>query len=278
MADERGPKIGPEDDLRAGANYWDELPEDFRAFLLESAAPISDEVTVSAETPAEPTADAQKADDLKDLEAQLDAVLAKPESEESISTSPQPAAEPKGSAVTEEKERVMREELENDLQAAAFALAREVIGQELQLQPETITDTVRDTLAKIIPVGSPPIGEEERKRIGDSLFEVAFVLARHVIDQEIVLRPDLVVESVREALAKFDHENCVIHLNSADLLIVKEALVKDGSSVGVSFLSDDQIDRGSCIAKNERGTVDTQPSSKLEQLRRNADPDAEESA
>lgn len=182
-----------------------------------------------------------------------------------------PAQEP---AMTEKEELVMREKLAKDISEAAFVLARQVIGQELQLRPELAVDSAREAINKISSQELNALTAQEKSQLEADITEAAFVLARHVIDQEIRLRPELVVNSVRGALLLIAPGNNTIHLNPADLPIVEQArddLKKVGLSTDAPFVADDKIERGGCIIKNENGSVDTQPSSKFEQLKRAAE-------
>ncbi|MBI2302775.1 MAG: hypothetical protein HYU66_28040 [Armatimonadetes bacterium] len=108
------------------------------------------------------------------------------------------------------------------------------------------------------------------QQLETDLTEAAFVLARQVVGQELRLRPELVVDSVREALGKVAPNGVTVRLHPEDLPHVMEVLVDLRAELGlgdVDFAEDPRVERGGCLVTTENGTVDTQPGSKLEQLR-----------
>lgn len=208
--------------------------------------------------------------DISERQRQIDAMLVEG-SEPAASKFPESA--PVHEDLTQAPEAIPEtlRPIRDDLRESAFVLARQVLGQELLLVPEQITEDVNEIVTRVVPANMDSLEEHEREKIEAELTEAAFVLALKVIEEEVHLRPELVIESVREATKKVN-SNIIgtLRLNPADLAIVRPAWDdpnQDISLHGVSLVADEGIERGGCILENAQGKIDTRPSSKLEQLK-----------
>ncbi len=108
-------------------------------------------------------------------------------------------------------------------------------------------------------------------RMEESVLDIAFTVAEKVLGQEIQARPELVVESVRQALARMSDNDLTIRVHPDDMPIVQEAMweLRNERSTGdmLSFQQDARVDRGGCIVEGENGTVDARLSTKLDLAR-----------
>lgn len=124
--------------------------------------------------------------------------------------------------------------------------------------------------------------QEIRERYGQQLeeleqraVEAALEIARRVIGSELQSRPELVLDSVREALALAGTGELTVHVHPADLPYLQPALLelqrfRTGDDF-ITFDEDPTVERGGCRVSGPNGTIDTQPSSKLSQFQSLAD-------
>jgi flagellar assembly protein FliH len=92
------------------------------------------------------------------------------------------------------------------------------------------------------------------------MVEVAMNAARHIVDREIKISPEIVLESIRAAMEQVVEGSAVhLHLNPADIDAlegdIREKFVVPGRQ-GLDIVNDPRIDRGGCLIETEYGLVD----------------------
>lgn len=101
------------------------------------------------------------------------------------------------------------------------------------------------------------IAKMERE-MAETLLKLAVDLARQVVRESIVVRPELIVPVISEALSGIARtaEPGGIHVNPADLSIVEERLGDALAHAGWKAFADDRIERGGCVVDFAGGQVD----------------------
>lgn len=92
------------------------------------------------------------------------------------------------------------------------------------------------------------------------MVKVAMTAARHTVEREIKLSPDIVLESIRAAMGQVVEGSVVhLHLNPSDIEAledeIKERFAVPGSA-GLDIVNDPGIDRGGCLIETEYGLID----------------------
>ena len=92
------------------------------------------------------------------------------------------------------------------------------------------------------------------------MVKVIMTAARHIVEREIKLSPDIVLESIRAAMAQVVEGSVAhLHLNPFDIDAleseIKEKFAQQGST-GLNIVSDPGIDRGGCLIETEYGLID----------------------
>jgi len=120
------------------------------------------------------------------------------------------------------------------------------------------------------------LGEERREffdRVEPEVVRLASAIAEKIIGEEMELRPERVVDLVREAMKRLrDREALCIRVSPQDLDLVKEA--RDdlmGSVDGVrklELVEDRRVDRGGCVIESENGALDARIKTQMSEIER----------
>ena len=120
------------------------------------------------------------------------------------------------------------------------------------------------------------LGEERREffdRVEPEVVRLASAIAEKIIGEEMELRPERVVDLVREAMKRLrDREALRIRLSPQDMDLVKEA--RDdliGSVDGVrklELVEDRRVDRGGCVIESENGALDARVKTQMAEIER----------
>lgn len=162
------------------------------------------------------------------------------------------------------------------LREEAAAEARAELAQQQDPMAGTAVEELQ-AAARALSQAAQQVGAawlEQQRQHEMELTEAAFMLARQVLGVELEARPELVVESVRDALGRLAPGESTVRLHPEDMPIVMRVLIELQTELNlsdVSFEEDPRVERGGCLVVSESGTVDTQPSSKLAQLRQAAE-------
>lgn len=90
------------------------------------------------------------------------------------------------------------------------------------------------------------------------VLDLAAELARQVVRRELAVRPDAVLPVVREALSLLatDHKPASVRLHPQDLQVVGAALREEFPTSAISWIADEQIERGGCTVESGGMLVD----------------------
>lgn len=82
------------------------------------------------------------------------------------------------------------------------------------------------------------------QEVADEILALATELARQMVRQTLVVRPESVVDLIREALLQLPQAHALIHINPEDLAMTKEYLGEQLSHAGHRLVDDVTITRG----------------------------------
>ncbi len=82
------------------------------------------------------------------------------------------------------------------------------------------------------------------QEVADEILALATELARQMVRQTLVVRPESVVDLIREALLQLPQAHALIHINPEDLSMAKDYLGEHLSHAGHRLIEDATITRG----------------------------------
>jgi flagellar assembly protein FliH len=97
---------------------------------------------------------------------------------------------------------------------------------------------------------------EFQQQVADELLALAIEIARQVVRREIAIRPDLILDVVREALNQLPHQHAVIYLSSRDIGLVRSYLGESLTHAGHRLHEDPQLQAGDCLIETGGTQVD----------------------
>ncbi|MBI5834025.1 MAG: hypothetical protein HZB16_17160 [Armatimonadetes bacterium] len=178
-----------------------------------------------------------------------------------------------------EAERVLAEAMAQaeGMRDQMFQMALEAARAELaqQADPEAAlaTEDLRSA-AQALQTTAEDLALQHQMhaaRLEEAILDIAFEVAEKVLGTEVQARPELVVESVRQALVRMSDNDLTIRVHPDDMPIVQEAMweLRNERNTGdmLSFQQDARVDRGGCIVESENGSVDARLSTKLDLAR-----------
>jgi len=117
--------------------------------------------------------------------------------------------------------------------------------------------------------------DELASRAEQSSIELAFMLARKIIDQELETRPETVVDVARNAVRQvLDCDQVRLRVNPDDLQYLQTAQsdlsALMGNSTRLEVRADNSLKKGDCMIETERGVLDARIASQLDTLRATA--------
>jgi flagellar assembly protein FliH len=109
-------------------------------------------------------------------------------------------------------------------------------------------------------------------RAEQSALELAFVLARKIVGDELQARPEAVADVARMALQQIlSCDEIRLRVNPDDLAYVRavqsDLESKLGEGARLEMRADPSVERGGCVIDTEQGNLDARISSQLETLR-----------
>jgi flagellar biosynthesis/type III secretory pathway protein FliH len=114
-------------------------------------------------------------------------------------------------------------------------------------------------------------GERLAEQARSDALELAFLVARRILEHEISVDPGALLALIRTAIAKAGEANKVeLHLNPKDLELVHAAREDDPAALSfahVSLVADSSLGRGDCLVQTELGTVDGRLATRLQEMR-----------
>ena len=168
----------------------------------------------------------------------------------------------------------------------ARAAEREARERGLAEGMRTVEESYRAKIGRVDSLSAQL--QEEREvffdRVEPELVRLAVSIAEKILDQELELRPELVVDMVRSAMKRLrDRERLRVSVNPRDFEQVRSA--RDdliGAVDGVRKLEvveDRRVDPGGCVIESENGTLDGRIRTQVEEITRALEgvmPDGEE--
>lgn len=94
------------------------------------------------------------------------------------------------------------------------------------------------------------------QRVAENLLALALDVARQVIRQAIAVKPELLLETVREALAQMQHPHATIHLHPEDASLVRSYLGDQLAHAGHRIHEDRRQERGGCLIESGGSQLD----------------------
>ncbi|MDH5719419.1 MAG: flagellar assembly protein FliH [Spirochaetia bacterium] len=174
------------------------------------------------------------------------------------------------------KEAEMRvSDIEHEAYQRGYNAGKEVGYREGQGEVRRLIDRLGTILGNAIDVREQVIKESEKQMV-----EMILVIARKVIKDEIIERKEVVLNNIREAIARIkDRDRIDIRVNFADLELTtahKDEIIKMMESLRkVNIYEDSRVDRGGVIIETDVGAIDARISTQLKEIEeaiRNAKP------
>lgn len=93
-------------------------------------------------------------------------------------------------------------------------------------------------------------------QVADELLMLAVELAREVLRQEISVRPETLLNVVREALAQLPHQHAAIYLHPDDASLLRTHMGEQLTHAGHRIHEDFKLSRGDCVLESGGSQVD----------------------
>lgn len=152
------------------------------------------------------------------------------------------ATEPTSAPVTaEDLDRVRQQAREEGYQAgyAAGELAgREAGAAAVRAEAERLSQAA-DSLAQSLA--------ELDQLVADELLALAIEIARQVVLRDVTVRPDAMINVVREALLQLPHQHATIFLSPGDASLVRSYLGDALTHAGHRLQEDAKLSPGECL-------------------------------
>ncbi len=171
-----------------------------------------------------------------------------------------------------EVERMVKEaemrvaDIEHEAYQKGYNAGREIGYREGQGEVRRLIDRLGTILGNAIDVREQIVRESEKLMV-----EMILMIARKVIKDEIIERKEVVLNNIREALARIKERDRVdIRVNFADLELTtahKDEIVKMMESLRkVNIYEDSRVDRGGVIIETDVGAIDARISTQLKEI------------
>lgn len=171
-----------------------------------------------------------------------------------------------------EVERMVKEaemrvaEIEHEAYQKGHKSGREIGYREGQGEVRRLIDRLGTILGHAIDVREKIVRESEKLMV-----DMIMMIARKVIKDEIIERKEVVLNNIREALARIKERDRIdIRVNFADLELTtahKDEIVKMMESLRkVNIYEDSRVDRGGVIVDTDVGAIDARISTQLKEI------------
>ncbi len=99
---------------------------------------------------------------------------------------------------------------------------------------------------------------ELETRGADALLDLALEIARQVVRREVVVARDALLPALHEAVTLVidQHAHPRVHLNPADLELIRPELDSDAMLKGCRFVPDAAVANGGCRVETAQGDID----------------------
>ncbi len=171
-----------------------------------------------------------------------------------------------------EVERMVKEaemrvaDIEHEAYQKGYNAGREIGYREGQGEVRRLIDRLGTILGHAIDVREKIVRESEKLMV-----EMILMIARKVIKDEIIERKEVVLNNIREALARIKERDRIdIRVNFADLELTtahKDEIIKMMESLRkVNIYEDSRVDRGGVIIETDVGAIDARISTQLKEI------------
>lgn len=110
--------------------------------------------------------------------------------------------------------------------------------------------------------------------VADELLALAIEIARKVINQAIIVKPQAILETIREALAHVPSQHTVIHLNAEDAALVRTHAGEQLGRAGHRIHEDPQLERGDVVIEAGGAHLDCRLATRWQRVIGTLDKDA----
>ncbi|MCB1145853.1 MAG: flagellar assembly protein FliH [Leptospiraceae bacterium] len=171
-----------------------------------------------------------------------------------------------------EVERMVKEaemrvaDIEHEAYQKGYNAGREIGYREGQGEVRRLIDRLGTILGHAIDVREQIVRDSEKLMV-----EMILMIARKVIKDEIIERKEVVLNNIREALARIKERDRIdIRVNFHDLELTtahKDEIVKMMESLRkVNIYEDSRVDRGGVIIETDVGAIDARISTQLKEI------------
>ncbi|MFA7269795.1 MAG: flagellar assembly protein FliH [Sterolibacterium sp.] len=94
------------------------------------------------------------------------------------------------------------------------------------------------------------------QQVAEDLLALALDVARQVIRQAIAVKPELLLETVQEALRQMHHPHATIHLHPEDASLVRSYFGDQLAHAGQRIQEDRRLERGGCTIEAGGSQID----------------------
>ena len=94
------------------------------------------------------------------------------------------------------------------------------------------------------------------QQVAEDLLGLALNVARQVIRHALAVKPELLIEAVREILTQMPHPHVTIHLHPEDASLVRSYLGDQLSHAGHRIHEDMRLQRGDCLVESGSSQLD----------------------
>lgn len=110
--------------------------------------------------------------------------------------------------------------------------------------------------------------------VADELLALAVEIARKVVNQAIVVQPEAILVTIREALAQMPPQHAMIHLNTEDAALLRSHAGEQLTRVGHRIQEDPQLRRGDVVMDAGGAHLDSRLATRWQRVIATLDQDA----
>lgn len=94
------------------------------------------------------------------------------------------------------------------------------------------------------------------QRVSEDVLALALEVARQVVRQSIAVKPELILETLRQALAQMPHPHTTISIHPDDASLIRSYLGDQLSHAGHRLQEDQRVQRGGCVVDAGGSQID----------------------
>lgn len=113
------------------------------------------------------------------------------------------------------------------------------------------------------------------EQVAEDMLRLALEVARQVVRQAIVVKPERVIEVIREALAQMPQLHAVIHLHPEDAALARSYLGDQLTHAGHRIHEDPRQERGGCVIEAGGSKLDASVATRWKRVAGSLGADAE---